>query len=191
MFIRTSFVSLGLITLLVAVPAWADSKSDTGDKVGGAARSAAKDTGDAWVTAKAKIALYADSRVSGTSVTVDTKRGVVTLRGKVDSAEAKAAADESVKAVEGVKEIKNQLQIVAPARREMVDAKDDYIKDRVEKMISKDSHLKEAKIDVRSDSGVVMLTGKAPDWMASARASELARKVDGVKSVKNSLEIQK
>ena len=189
---NTNTLLLGAMTgLLLSAPAWADTDGETKAKVDSAARSIAKDSGDAWITAKAKIALYADSRVSGTSVTVDTKRGVVTLRGKVDSNEAKAAADESIKAVEGVKEIKNQLQVVSQAKRDVVDAKDDYIKDHVGKMLSKDSQLKSAKVDVRSDGGVVTLTGSAPDWMASARASELARRVDGVKSVKNSLEIQK
>ena len=47
---------------------------------------------DSWITSKAKIALFGDDRVKGTQVKVDTMKGVVTLRGKVDSDEAKSAA---------------------------------------------------------------------------------------------------
>jgi len=55
---------------------------------------------DSWVTSKTKISLFADERVKGTQVSVDTAKGVVHLRGKVDSAEAKSAASDIAKAVE-------------------------------------------------------------------------------------------
>src|SRR5512132_1773372 len=67
---------------------------------------------DSWVTSKTKISLFADERVKGTQVSVDTAKGVVHLRGKVDSAEAKSAAGEIAKGIEGVKSVKNDLQVV-------------------------------------------------------------------------------
>ena len=69
---------------------------------------------DSWITSKAKISLFADERVKGTQVNVDTKNGVVHLRGKVDSAEAKAAAEEVAKGLDGVKSVKNDLQVWPP-----------------------------------------------------------------------------
>jgi hyperosmotically inducible periplasmic protein len=144
---------------------------------------------DSWVTSKAKIALFSDERVKGTQVTVDTmKGGVVHLRGKVDSPEAKAAAEDIAKGIEGVKSVKNDLQVVAPGSRKMVDAKDGDIDKAVKARLSKDVQVK--SVDVRTDAGVVTLTGEVPTIVASAKASEMARSVPGVKSVKNELTVR-
>jgi osmotically-inducible protein OsmY len=40
------------------------------------------------------------------------------LRGKVDSDEAKNAAEEIAKGIDGVKSVKNELQVVATSKRE-------------------------------------------------------------------------
>jgi hyperosmotically inducible protein len=140
---------------------------------------------DSWITAKTKIALYADGRVKGTQVSVDTKNGVVHLRGKVDSDEAKQAAAEIAKGVEHAKSVQNDLQVVSPAARKAVDANDKDIAKVVASRMSKDAQLK--KVDVRTDGGVVTLTGEVASITAAARASEKARNVPGVKSVKNEL----
>lgn len=144
---------------------------------------------DSWVTSKTKISLFADERVKGTQVSVDTAKGVVHLRGKVDSAEAKSAAGDIAKAIEGVKSVKNDLQVVAPTARKAVDASDSDIAKAVETRLSKDTQLK--KVDVRTDAGVVTLTGQVPTISASAKASEMARGVPGVRSVKNELTFEK
>jgi hyperosmotically inducible periplasmic protein len=140
---------------------------------------------DTWITSKTKIALFGDERVKGTQVSVDTKNGVVHLRGKVDSDEAKQAAAEVAKGVEHAKSVKNDLQVVSPAARKAVDANDKDIAKAVESRMSKDAQLK--KVEVRTDGGVVTLTGEVPSITAAAKASEKARTVHGVKSVKNEL----
>jgi hyperosmotically inducible protein len=142
---------------------------------------------DSWVTSKAKIALFGDDRVKGTQIKVETMKGMVTLRGKVDSEEAKSAAGEVVKGVEHVKGVKNDLQVVAPTERNSVDISDKDISARVEKRLKQDSSLK--KITARTDAGVVTPAGEAPDITASARASELASEVSGVQSVKNEMSL--
>ena len=144
---------------------------------------------DSWVTSKTKISLFADERVKGTQVSVDTAKGVVHLRGKVDSAEAKSAANDIAKGIEGVKSVKNDLQVVTPAARQAVDANDKDIAKAVETRLSQDSQLK--MVDVRTDAGVVTLTGQVPSIVVGAKASEMARGVPGVKSVKNELTFTK
>jgi len=67
------------------------------------AESVATDVTDSWVTAKVKIALFADERVKGHHVNVSTTNGTVWLRGKVDSEAAKAAAADISRGVEHVK----------------------------------------------------------------------------------------
>jgi hyperosmotically inducible protein len=121
------------------------------------------------------------------SVNVDAKNGVVTLRGKVGTPDEKKAAEEVAKGIEGVTAVKNNLQVVPNSQKKAVDRKDDEIKKAVKDRLAKDARLKGSDVEVRSDSGVVTLTGDAKDLAARARASELARGVTGVKAVKNEL----
>ena len=177
-----------LMALMAAVPLTAGA-ADTAAKAKEQAQTTTQEAKtmvtDSWVTSKTKISLFADERVKGTQVSVDTTKGVVHLRGKVDSAEAKSAAGEITQGVEGVKSVKNDLQVVAPTARKAVDASDSDIAKAVGTRLSKNTQLK--KIDVKTDAGVVVLTGKVPTITASAKASEMARGVPGVKSVKNEL----
>ncbi len=166
-----------------------DSKMEEAkDKAKSATQGAKTMVSDSWVTSKTKIALFADERVKGTQVSVDTQKGVVHLRGKVDSEEAKTAAADVAKNVEGVQSVKNDLQVVAPTARKAVDANDKDIAKAVEARMTRDTQLK--KVEVRTDGGVVTLTGEVPTILASAKASEQARGVAGVKSVKNELTVR-
>jgi hyperosmotically inducible protein len=188
---KTMTTATLLSALLAAPPAvGAQSKlEDTKDKAKTMSQEAKTAVSDSWITSKTKIALFADERVKGTQVSVDTmKGGIVHLRGKVDSAEAKAAAQQIAANIEGVKSVKNDLQVVAPGARKMIDAKDDDIVKAVHKRLSGDVQLK--SVDVRTDAGVVTLTGEVPSLVAAARASEMARAVPGVKSVKNELTVR-
>jgi hyperosmotically inducible protein len=145
---------------------------------------------DSWLTAKTKIALAADGRVKGRQIDVETTKGQVMLRGKVDSDAAKQAAEEITKMLDGVKTVKNHLEVVAPSTRDAVEDKDEAITTRVQKKIAKDAHLKQADIAVQTNAGVVSLTGEVKDIMTSANASWTAWFVPGVKSVKNDLTVK-
>jgi hyperosmotically inducible protein len=173
---------------VAAAPTYVRAETTT-DKVVRETKSVAKDAGgeisDSWLTAKTKIALFGDERVKGRQVSVETVNASVTLRGKVDSEEAKGAAESVAKAVDGVTSVRNDLQVVSPGDRKTIDASDKDITQEVEGRLSKDAQLK--KVDVRTDGGAVILTGAVPSIGASARASELARWVPGVRSVKNEL----
>ena len=164
-----------------------DKMDKATDKVKETTTEAKEAVSDSWLTSKTKIALFADDRVKGREVRVETVNGEVFLRGKVDSPEAKAAAAEVAKGTEGVKSVKNDLQVVAPAARKTVQANDKQITKAVETTIGKDPQLK--KIDVRTDAGVVVLSGEVQSMAQSAKASDLAHRVDGVKSVKNELRV--
>ncbi len=145
---------------------------------------------DTWITAKTKIALAADGRVKGRQIDVETTKGQVMLRGKVDSDAAKQAAENITKLLDGVKTVKNDLEVVAPAIREVVEDKDEAITTRVKEHIAMDSHLKKSDITVQTNAGVVSLTGEVRDFMTSANASWTTWQVPGVKSVKNDLTVK-
>jgi hyperosmotically inducible periplasmic protein len=175
----TAAIVMALVAAAPLTAGAADSKAQT------ATQETKTMVSDTWITSKTKISLFADERVKGTQVSVDTTKGVVHLRGKVDSAEAKSAASDIAQGVEGVKSVKNDLQVVAPTTRKAVDASDSDIAKAVGTRLAKDTQLK--KVDVRTDAGVVTLTGAVPTIGASAKASEMARGIAGVKSVKNEL----
>ena len=145
---------------------------------------------DTWLTAKTKIALAADGRVKGRQIDVETMKGVVMLRGKVDSEVAKQAAADITKMLDGVKTVKNDLKVVAPSTRDAVEDNDEAITARVKADIAKSAHLKKADIAVQTNAGVVSLTGEVRDIMTSANASWTAWQVPGVKSVKNDLTVK-
>jgi hyperosmotically inducible protein len=164
---------------LAAVPAWvgaAEEKKSTAD-------SMKTTVSDSWITAKTKIALFADSRAAGTSVNVETTKGMVFLRGKVETEAEKKAAEEIARGIEGVQAVRNELQVVPGSAKKVVEAKDDEITTQVKNRIKADPKL--SSLDVRTDNGVVTLQGKVPSIMDSARASQMAREVPGVRAVRN------
>lgn len=166
---------------LAVAPTWvnaADEKKSTTEAV-------KTNVSDSWITSKTKIALFADSRVPGTSVNVETQKGTVFLRGKVDNDAAKSAAEEIAKGIDGVKSVKNELQVVPASEKKMVEAKDEDLTKQVKTRLHNDARLK--KVDVRVDNGVVTLQGKVASIADSARASQLARGVPGVRAVKNDM----
>jgi hyperosmotically inducible periplasmic protein len=163
-----------------------EQKADqAGDKIKDTAHDVKTGVTDTWITSKIKIALFADPRVEGHEVHVVTKSGVVTLRGKVDSAEARTVAGDITKASEHVKGVRNELQVVGRANRSEVAANDKDIAKNVQTRFDRDTRLKAVNVDV--NKGVVSLSGEVKSIDASARASEVARGVAGVRSVKNDL----
>ncbi len=182
--ILSAFVSVAIL----AVPTYGASQTAT-DRIEQKVKSGDQDTkaeaADSWLTAKPMIALYADERVKGRQISVETVKGTVVLRGKVDSDEAKTAAGSVAEGVQHVKAVKNDLEVVAIGDRRATDISDKDITRQIEARFSATAQL--AKIDVRTDGGVVTLTGVAPSIGASALASELARDVSGVRAVKNEL----
>jgi osmotically-inducible protein OsmY len=66
---------------------------------------------DKLVTTKVKAALLNDPEVKGLQVNVETFNGVVQLSGFVDTPEQIPRATEVAKGVEGVKSVKNDLNI--------------------------------------------------------------------------------
>ena len=149
-----------------------------------------KNMSDSWITAKTKIALFADSRVKGSDISVATTSGEVIIRGKVDTDAAKKAAEETAKGIEGAKSVKNDLQVVAPAKREAIDDKDESITARVREQMAQDAQLKTAGINAQTNAGVVSLSGEVADLPTSAQASWSAWQVPGVKAVKNDLMVK-
>ena len=85
----------------------AQERQENRDRASGFASSAA-------LTTKVKTALASDVGMrTMTNIDVDSDNGVVTLKGKVDTAEAKKKAEEIARKVNGVKSVKNELTVEA------------------------------------------------------------------------------
>ena len=70
---------------------------------------------DAWIHTKVVAKLISDTQTPERKINVDVVDGAVTLRGQVDTAEAKTEAERLAKETDGVKKVVNQLK-VAPAK---------------------------------------------------------------------------
>lgn len=139
---------------------------------------------DAWITTKAKLALITSDDVSARNVNVDTTNGQVTLHGKVSSAAEKAEAERLAKGIEGVKSVRNMLQVVTEPRAESVKVADEDLKARVEKALAADATLKDSDVSVASvNDGVVLLKGDAKTIGDHLRAVETTARVPGVRRV--------
>jgi len=70
---------------------------------------------DAWIHTKLVAKLIGDTKTPERKINVDVVDGAVTLRGDVETAEAKAEAERVAKETDGVKKVTNQLKVV-PAK---------------------------------------------------------------------------
>jgi hyperosmotically inducible protein len=151
----------------------------------------AADRPDSWLTMKTKIALLTTEGVDTSDLNVDTVDGVVTLHGKVASEQAKAKAEQVAKSIEGVKQVKNLLQIVPESAREVSNDADDAIKDRVEKAFEANKAVADSDIVVASvNQGVVLLSGKSPSMALHLQAIETAQAVKGVRRVASEVYVE-
>lgn len=74
-------------------------------------RSAEQELADRAVTEAVRTALVVDPEASGQQIAVDTRRRLVILEGLVDSYEQKSRVTRLVLAVEGVKDVDNDLLV--------------------------------------------------------------------------------
>ena len=66
---------------------------------------------DDWITTRVRSRFFIDPRVKNMNVDVSTADGIVTLRGQVDDANAKATAESIASHIAGVKQVHNELTV--------------------------------------------------------------------------------
>ena len=87
------------------------SQASTKSSSSGSTRTFGEFVDDATTTAMVKTKLLADPNVKGLKIDVDTRGDVVTLTGKVGSAEQKQLAEKLAQNTSDVKKVKNELVI--------------------------------------------------------------------------------
>ncbi len=143
---------------------------------------------DVWITTDAKLRLLASTKVPGFDVNVDTENGVVTLFGMVDSEQAKRAAETEVRKVDGVRNVKNALQVVAKRDQDVVKASDGDLKTAIEQRLEPRGNLSDIDVDVKN--GVARLTGEVKSQSDRIEALTIARSTAGVRGLIDDLHLE-
>ncbi len=156
-----------------------------------AAKGATGQVADGWITTKAKMALWTSADVSSSDVNVDTRDGVVTLFGTVPTEAVRGLAVQKVRGLDGVRDVKNQLQVVSKTIEKAVEQSDDSIKDSVKARLDGRDDLKSGKIEVSVAKGVVQLGGTIPSQEQRLTAVYLARSATGVRSVIDEMHLER
>ena len=68
---------------------------------------------------------------------------------------------------------------------------DDFLTDMIRSKLAQDQIVKGGAIDVEVHDGAVVLKGKVEEEKQKDRAEKVAKKVNGVKSVKNEIELSR
>ncbi|HYL91334.1 MAG TPA: BON domain-containing protein [Burkholderiales bacterium] len=99
-----------IAVMMAAAPAFAQTANEQATEQGREKNTEL--ASDAVLTTKVHTALANDVGMRTMySINVDSDKGVVTLKGKVDSEATKRRAEEVAKRVSGVSSVKNELQI--------------------------------------------------------------------------------
>jgi hyperosmotically inducible periplasmic protein len=113
--LAAGFVVLGLA---LAPAAYATGTTAEKSAPGKTAERVKENVSDATITAKVKAELAKDKQVSAMRINVDTdKNGVVTLKGNAKTQAEAEKAVQIAKSVQGVKEVKNNIQVAAATQR--------------------------------------------------------------------------
>jgi len=147
---------------------------------------------DSGITAKAKAALVDDETIKSTDISVETEKGVVTLSGFVASQDQAEKAVALVKKVEGVKSVNDKLHVKDSEKQSVSGyAGDAATTSEIKAKLLADDIVPSRKIKVETTNGVVQLSGAVENQAQSERAESIAKAIEGVKSVKNDLQVKK
>jgi osmotically-inducible protein OsmY len=131
-----------------------------------------------------KLALLEDPRLFPYEIEVEAGSDEVTLVGKVSTETEKAAAAKITSTVPTVKSVSNKLEVVRDLPDVIARKQDDIITRMVKERFAKSATVTAANFDVKTEQGVVSLSGTVRFQVIVLEAAEAARQVPGVKAVK-------
>lgn len=104
-------IAIVAVSAVLSMPAlaWAQEAETQTEET--PAVKAGEEVSDAWITTKVKTDLMATGDVPGTGIDVDTKDGVVTLTGTVESQAVADKAKSVAGNIKGVKRVDSKLTV--------------------------------------------------------------------------------
>ncbi|MGX5915691.1 BON domain-containing protein [Aliidiomarina sp. Khilg15.8] len=160
------------------------------------------DAKDAWIHGSAQTTLMLNTNLNSFKISSDVEDGVVTLTGEVNTSTDKALAEELVRGVDGVDDVRNELTV----REEHDDYDHEDAEDDGEGMRSAlndsriftviktrllmSSEVDGSGIEVDVDNAVVTLSGDLRSDSERDLALEIARNANGVQNVRDNLRVR-
>ncbi|MCC6543854.1 MAG: BON domain-containing protein [Nitrospirae bacterium] len=148
---------------------------------------------DAWITMKLKTTLLFHRSVSAMTE-VETKDGIVTLKGEADNQAQKDLTTEYARDIDGVKDV-NNVMTVSKASKKTSDIVIDKIDDasitaqaKMSLLFHRSTSAVNTKVETKN--GVVTLYGKASNAAEKNLVTKLVNDITGVKSVNNRMTIE-
>lgn len=146
---------------------------------------------DSVVTSKVKSALLADPDVKSFDLKVETRGGEVMLSGFVGNQAQVDRAIQVARGVEGVQVVSNKMDLKEGAATVGNNVDDGIITAKVKSALLADPNIKSFDIAVVTRKGEAQLSGFVDTQVQIDHATELARAVEGVKSVANGMSVKK
>lgn len=155
---------------------------------------------DAQLKDRIEFRIDTSNLVRKYDIKVKVAGGVATLSGDVQNAAQKAEAGRLAK-IAGITRVDNTIVVDPTEDKSLADKvkggmsktgdkiDDAWITTKVNWFFLGEDTLKHSKIDVDTKNNVVTLNGTVTNAAGKARAAQLARQTDGVKSVVNNLKI--
>ncbi|UCF93844.1 MAG: BON domain-containing protein [Desulfobacterales bacterium] len=186
------YFGLGMLAMLSLVtgctPALIGGGAAGGYAVATDERSVGEMVDDATITSQINTAMAQDPQVHPHRIDVDTLEGDVVLSGVVDTQEEADRALEIARGVQGVKSVKNDLQIGKKSAGQIVD--DQILGNKIKAKLIGEPEIRSLNIDVDVNQGVVILTGYVGNRAQKNRVMEIARTTQGTVNVVDNLRIK-
>jgi hyperosmotically inducible periplasmic protein len=145
---------------------------------------AAAPSDDDRIVSAAKHSYVYRTYLKDDQVKIQSKDGMVTLKGEVASASHKSMAEDTVENLPGVKSVDNQLQVKAANEKS-----DDWIEFKIKSALLFHRSVSGSKTKVTVTDGVVTLRGIASSEAQKELTAEYAKDIEGVKDVKNEMTV--
>ncbi len=146
---------------------------------------------DSVVTTRVKSALVADPDVKGFDFKVETRKGEVQLSGFADDQTKIDRAIAVTRGVAGVKSIDNKVSVKSVATTVGNKIDDGIVTAKVKAALLADVYVKSLDIAVVTRKGEVQLSGFVDNQSQIDGAIDVARGIEGARSVSNEMSIKK
>jgi hyperosmotically inducible protein len=130
-----------------------------------------------------KLALMADPQLFPLDIEVEMDKGKAVLTGSVPTDDEKAKVAEIAGKIDGVETVVNKLTVTPALKDKLAKKQDESIAHVVRDRLSRSETLKAVGFDVKSENGIVYLSGKTRFQVIALEAAEAARQVPGVRAV--------
>jgi hyperosmotically inducible protein len=152
--------------------------------------AAGQEIDDATLQARVEAKLMSEGYSDGVPFRIEVRKGEVQLGGWVKDFEMAKVAIKSAESVEGVEKLKSQLWPIKGERTEGQKVDDGVITTRVMAALASTDLGTEARVNVDTYNGVVLLTGFVDSHEHRLQAKDVAFGVENVKNVMNGISIR-